>query len=108
MDFVFIYTSLILITLTTILVLELIEVDIAIFSALILLVIGGVIDVKEAFSGFSNHGMLTVAFLFVVAGALQKTAAIDQFGHVVLGRGGENFYNFIKISSRSCFNFSFL
>ena len=31
--------------------------------------------------------MLTVAFLFVVAGALQKTAAIDQFGHVVLGRG---------------------
>ncbi|MCK4889400.1 MAG: SLC13 family permease, partial [Candidatus Aminicenantes bacterium] len=65
----------------------LIEVDIAIFSALILLIIGGVIDVKEAFSGFSNHGMLTVAFLFVVAGALQKTAAIDQFGHVVLGRG---------------------
>ncbi len=87
MDFAFIYTSLILIALTTILVLELIEVDIAIFSSLILLVIGGVIDVKEAFSGFSNHGMLTVAFLFVVAGALQKTAAIDQFGHVVLGRG---------------------
>ncbi|MCK5222752.1 MAG: SLC13 family permease, partial [Candidatus Aminicenantes bacterium] len=83
----FIYTSLILIALTTILVLELIEVDIAIFSSLILLIIGGVIDVKEAFSGFSNHGMLTVAFLFVVAGALQKTAAIDQFGHVVLGRG---------------------
>ncbi len=87
MDFTFIYTSLILIALTTILVLEMIEVDIAIFSALILLVIGGVIDVKEAFSGFSNHGMLTVAFLFVVAGALQKTAAIDQIGHAVLGKG---------------------
>ncbi len=87
MNFAFIYTSLILLILTVILVLEMVEVDIAIFSALLLLISGGVINVKEAFSGFSNHGMLTVAFLFVVAGALQKTAAIDQFGHMILGKG---------------------
>lgn len=87
MDFAFIYTALILIALTTILVLEIVEVDIAIFSALLLLIGGGVIDLKEAFAGFSNHGMLTVAFLFIVAGALQKTAAIDAFGHLVLGSG---------------------
>ncbi len=87
MDFEFIYTALILVALTTILVLEIVEVDMAIFSALLLLIGGGVINLKEAFAGFSNHGMLTVAFLFIVAGALQKTAAIDDFGHLVLGSG---------------------
>lgn len=87
MEFSFFFTSIVLFVLTIVLIIELIEVDIAIFSALLLLIIGGVINVEEAFSGFSNHGMLTVAFLFIVAGALQKTAAIDQFGHMVLGRG---------------------
>jgi len=87
MDFALIFTALVLIGMTVVLVTELLEVDIAMFSALLMLVAGGVIDLKEAFSGFANHGMLTVAFLFIVAGALQKTAAIDQFGHMILGRG---------------------
>lgn len=87
MEFSFLLTSILLFVLTIVLILELIEVDIAIFSTLLLMIIGGVINVEEAFSGFSNHGMLTVAFLFIVAGALQKTAALDQFGHMILGRG---------------------
>ncbi len=72
---------------TVVLVFELLEVDIAIFSSLLLLIIGGVVSPKEAFSGFSNHGMLSIGFLFIVAGALQKTAALDYLGHVVLGEG---------------------
>lgn len=87
MDFAFIYTSLVLILMTVVLVFELLEVDIAIFSSLLLLIIGGVVSPKEAFSGFSNHGMLSIGFLFIVAGALQKTAALDYLGHVVLGEG---------------------
>ncbi|MEN8153683.1 MAG: SLC13 family permease [Acidobacteriota bacterium] len=86
-DFFFWYTAVLLILLTTTLIFELVEVDIAIFSTLLLLVVGGVIDVNEAFAGFSNHGMLTVGFLFIVASALQKTSALEYFSDKVMGEG---------------------
>ncbi len=87
-DFPFWYTAVLLVLMTGVLVLEVIEADIAIFSVLILLIIGGVIDAKEAFAGFSNHGMLTIGFLFVVASALQKTGVLNQLGDVLLGSNG--------------------
>lgn len=52
----------------------------------------GIISLEEAFSGFSNPGVLTVAFLFVVVAGLRETGVLDQVGHHVLGnvrtRGG--------------------
>lgn len=86
-DFSFWYMTFLLIALTTTLIFELVEVDIAVFSTLLLLIVGGVIDVKEAFAGFSNHGMLTVGFLFIVASALQKTSALEYFSNRVMGEG---------------------
>ena len=59
-EFAFWYSLSLLIAMTVILVSELIEADIAIFSVLILFILGGVIDLKEAFNGFSNQGMLTI------------------------------------------------
>ncbi len=87
-NFSFWYTAVLLVLMTAVLVMEVIETDIAIFTVLILLIIGGVIDVQEAFSGFSNHGMLTIGFLFIVASALQKTGVLNQLGDVLLGRNG--------------------
>lgn len=86
--FGFWYTAGLLLILTIVLVMEWLETDIAVFSTLILLVLGGVIDVEEAFTGFSNPGMLTVLFLFIVAGALQKTGVLNQMGEVLLGKEG--------------------
>ncbi len=97
MEFSIIYTAVLLLLLSAFLIMEIVEVDVAIFSTLLLLIVGGVIDVKEAFSGFSNHGMLTVGFLFIVAGALRKTAAMDKFGYYILGEG--------KSISRTLFRF---
>ena len=64
------------------------EPDVIIFSVLILLVIGNVITVKEAFAGFSNHGMLTVLFLFVVAAAVQNTGIFNTVGERLFAGNG--------------------
>ncbi len=46
----------------------------------------GVITPAEAFAGFSNPGMLTVAALFVVAAGLRETGVLDHVGRRILGR----------------------
>ncbi len=71
---------------TVILVKEIFEPELAIFSALLLLVVGNVIDVKEALVGFSNSGMLTVGILFVVADALKQTGMLNELGNFLLGK----------------------
>lgn len=86
--FEFWYTAVLLVLMTAFLVMELFEADIIIFSALLLLVFGGVIDVNEAFEGFSNEAMLTVGFLFVIAGALKKTGGLNGFSRFLFGKKG--------------------
>ena len=45
----------------------------------------GIITPTEAFAGFSNTGMLTVAALFVVSAALRETGILEYIGQQVLG-----------------------
>ena len=45
----------------------------------------GIISPEEAFAGFANSGMLTVAFLFVVAAGLRETGLLDAMGRRVMG-----------------------
>ncbi|MBU1873001.1 hypothetical protein KJ688_04590 [bacterium] len=56
-----------------------------VFTALLLLLAGKVITVNEAFAGFSNKGMLTVGFLFVVSAALQSSGTFERFVLGMLG-----------------------
>jgi di/tricarboxylate transporter len=85
MSFEFWFTLLLFIVLTIVLIKEIVKPEIAIFSTLILLVVGNVVTVKEAFSGFSNEGMLTIALLFVVAGSFQTTGVLDRFNKILYG-----------------------
>jgi di/tricarboxylate transporter len=73
---------------TILLVREVLGPDIVVFSTLILLLLGGVIDLSEAFSGFSNHGVLTVAFLFIVAAALQRSDMLNNIAVKILKPDG--------------------
>lgn len=41
------------------------------------LAVSGIITPEQAFSGFSNSGMLTIAFLFVVVAGLRETGILD-------------------------------
>ncbi len=59
--------------------------DVLFLGATAFLALVGVITPSEAFAGFSNAGMLTVAALFVVAAALRETGLLDYIGHYVLG-----------------------
>lgn len=84
-NFQFWYTLIIFIILTIVLVKEIINAELAVFSALMLYIIGNVVTVKEAFAGFSNEGMLTIAVLFVVAGTMQSTGAINKLNPFLFG-----------------------
>lgn len=59
--------------------------DLTFITGTSLLALAGVITPEEAFAGFSNQGMLTVAFLFVVAAALRETGVLDYVGGRLLG-----------------------
>ena len=85
MDFHFWYTLILLCLLSLFLVLERPEVEVTLFVALALLVLGDVITIKEALAGFSNEGMLTIALLFIVAGSLHYTGITARISHSIFG-----------------------
>ncbi len=60
--------------------------DAILLGALTVLMLTGVVSPSEAFAGFSNTGMLTVAALYVVTAGLRETGALDALGARVLGR----------------------
>lgn len=60
--------------------------DLVLVGTVSLLFTFGVIDFGQAFGGFANEGMLTVAVLFVVASALRETGAINSIVEPLLGR----------------------
>jgi di/tricarboxylate transporter len=60
--------------------------DILFLIALVILTFLGVLTFEQAFSGFSNSAMLTVAALFVVAAGLRETGVMEYVGDRFLGR----------------------
>lgn len=58
----------------------------SIAAAVLLLLILGVIDEGEALSGLSNSAPVTVAALYVLAGAFEATGALDGITDLLLGR----------------------
>jgi len=55
-------------------------------GGLTMLLVTGVLEAKDALSGLSNPGMITVAVLFVVVAGLRDTGGIDWLARRVLGR----------------------
>ena len=58
-----------------------------ILSAVIILLIAGVLTPQQAFSGFSNPAPITVAALYVLARAVDKTGALQPLVSATLGGG---------------------
>ncbi|SFD87972.1 Di-and tricarboxylate transporter [Lentibacillus persicus] len=86
MSFEMLFVLLLILTMLAGLIFEVARPDMVIFSALVVLLLSGILSVDEALSGFSNEGMMTVALLFIVAGAVQKSGLIDQ----MMGKWLEN------------------
>ena len=60
--------------------------DLVLVGGVTLLLAFGVIDPGEAFIGFANPAIVTIAALFVVAAGIKETGGLDFVGRVVLGR----------------------
>lgn len=85
LDFSLIYTAVVLLAMIVALLKEWLEPAAIVFSSMLFLTLGGVISVDEAFRGFSNKGMITVGFLFVVSAALQSSGAFAALVSKLLG-----------------------
>ncbi len=60
--------------------------DLVLVGGVVLCGVAGIISPQEAFSGFANTGMLTVAALYVVVAGLTETGALEVIGRYLLGR----------------------
>jgi di/tricarboxylate transporter len=60
--------------------------DMAMIGGVVVLLAAGVLSPAEALGGMSNEGMITVAALFVVAAAVERTGALAAVVDRVLGR----------------------
>jgi len=60
--------------------------DVLALSILCLLVALGLIDMKDMSVVFKNEAPLTIAALFVIGGALEKSGAVDQIGRLLQRR----------------------
>jgi di/tricarboxylate transporter len=58
-----------------------------VFGAVVVLLVAGVIDPAQAFSGFGNPAPITVAALYVVAAGIERTGILNRLVDVVLGVG---------------------
>lgn len=60
--------------------------DSVFLAAVVLLALLGIVTPEQAFAGFANGGVLTVAALFVVAASLTETGVMGFVGERLLGR----------------------
>ena len=56
--------------------------DLVAMAALGVLVLSGILTTPEVLAAFSNHAPITIAAMFVLSAALERTGAIDAMGHM--------------------------
>ncbi len=67
------------------LMLDLLSPDALFIGGLVIVTLGGVIDLETAMQGFGNPTLLALGSLYVVAAALRETGALDAASQFVLG-----------------------
>ncbi|MBX3248836.1 MAG: SLC13 family permease [Myxococcales bacterium] len=78
-------TAAVLVSVLTGLALNLASTELLLFGGLIVLLVGGVLTPAEAFAGFANPGVITIAALFVVASSLDHTGVTARVSRRLLG-----------------------
>lgn len=69
------------------LMLDVMSPDAILVGGLVIVTMGGVIDLETAMQGFGNATLLALGALYVVAAALRETGALDMASQFVLGQG---------------------
>lgn len=71
--------------------------DILVFVTLSIFLLTNVITIEDALKGFSNEGMLTIALLFIIAGAIQKSGIAERSIIRLLNRQKGSRWTFAKV-----------
>ncbi len=79
----------ILVVAVTLFVTEKLRVDLVALMVLLSVALFGLVEPKEALSGFSNPAVVTVWAVFILSGGLTRTGVASRIGHVVLRLAGE-------------------
>lgn len=77
---------------------EKISLDLCALLAMCALLVAGILTPAEAFQVFSNDAPLTVACMFVLSGALERTGAIAQIGRWLRRFGGRSDLSLLAVT----------
>ncbi len=80
------FTGIVILIMSIALILELLRPSILLAGTLLILYFGKVVSLNEMFEGFSNHGLLTLIFLYVIAGAMQSSSSFNNMVYFFLGK----------------------
>lgn len=78
MTFESIYVCCILLLMLAALIADRLRPGLILFSAVVLMLCGHIINPKEALEGFSNKGMITVALLYLVSEGVRKSGMLER------------------------------
>ena len=81
---------------------------IAMICALTVLLFFGILDGRQAFEGFSNNGLITVAAMFIVAAGLHASGGVDIFVKSLLGKPKQVRAAYLRIFAPVIFLSAFL
>lgn len=80
------YVLAIIVIMIVALVKEVMRPGLILFSALLILMIIGIVPSTEVLAGFSNKGMITVAILFVISEGITQSGALTRLANAFLPR----------------------
>jgi di/tricarboxylate transporter len=60
--------------------------ELVLFAGVIALSTSGILSAEQAFSGFANEGLITVALMYIVAAGIRETGGMDILMRYLLGR----------------------
>ncbi|MBR0244173.1 MAG: anion permease [Bacteroidaceae bacterium] len=78
MSFPIIYVAVILVLMLVALMREQLRPGLILFTAVVLLLVAGIITPEEAIKGFSNKGMITVGLLYLVSEGVRKSGILER------------------------------
>lgn len=78
MSFPIVYVAFVLLFMLAALMKEMLRPGLILFTAVVLLLIAGIITPEEALKGFSNKGMITVALLYLVSEGVRKSGILER------------------------------
>jgi di/tricarboxylate transporter len=79
-----------------------------VFGATVTLLVAGVLEPAEAFSGFSNPAPITVAALYVVARGIEKVGVLEHLVQRLLGTGGGDRRALVRLTAPTAAASAFL